>query len=406
MKKLFTIFLLFAMLFTMAACGESETGGGPHDAGHGIYGEKGDAPMEDGGADFDAAVPEGGGEPGGNSNLQSGTLTAGEWSDVKNKDFWTSILNREEWSTLATTRRIRATQWVTVKIVDKDGNPCFNVPVELHNNDKKIYEARTDVNGTAYLFHSLNGKSDNVTRVCLNEQMTALDGKTELTLTYDGKTEVKKLDLMLMVDTTGSMGDELRYLQTELKDVINKVAKDEVLSIRVSVNFYRDEGDEYIVREFNFTDDIAKAINQLADQEANGGGDYPEAVHQALENIENHQWRNDAVKLCFFVLDAPPHTESEIQGINDLMTNTVAKMAKQGIRLIPVASSGVNTETELLLRSWAAMTGGTYTFLTNHSGVGNDHLEPTIGEYQVEKLNNLMVRLIREYCGLKTTTQQ
>ena len=45
------------------------------------------------------------------------------------------------------------------------------------------------------------------------------------------------------------------------------------------------------------------------------------------------------------------------------------------------------------------MTGGTYTFLTNHSGIGNSHLEPTIGEYEVEKLNDLLVRVISEYCG-------
>ena len=82
------------------------------------------------------------------------------------------------------------------------------------------------------------------------------------------------------------------------------------------------------------------------------------------------------------------------------MTNDVMLMAEKGIRLIPLASSGVNTETEFLLRSWAVMTGGTYTFLTNHSGIGGDHLEPTIGEYEVEKLNDLLVRVIAEYCGI------
>jgi hypothetical protein len=48
------------------------------------------------------------------------------------------------------------------------------------------------------------------------------------------------------------------------------------------------------------------------------------------------------------------------------------------------------------------MTGGTYTFLTNHSGIGNDHLEPTIGDYEVEKLNDLMIRVIKEYCGISS----
>jgi hypothetical protein len=107
----------------------------------------------------------------------------------------------------------------------------------------------------------------------------------------------------------------------------------------------------------------------------------------------------------FFVLDAPPHSESEIKGINTRMTETVKMAAEKGVRIIPVASSGVDTETEFLLRSWAVMTGGTYTFLTNHSGVGNDHLEPTIGQYKVEKLNECMIRIICEYCGLECKAQ-
>ena len=44
-------------------------------------------------------------------------------------------------------------------------------------------------------------------------------------------------------------------------------------------------------------------------------------------------------------------------------------------------------------------TGGTYTFLTDDSGVGGSHLEPTVGEYQVEQLNDLLVRLIEQYIG-------
>jgi hypothetical protein len=106
------------------------------------------------------------------------------------------------------------------------------------------------------------------------------------------------------------------------------------------------------------------------------------------------------VKLCFFVLDAPPHTNQEIKGIDAQMLTYVKDAAKEGIRMIPLAASGVNTETEFLLRSWAAMTGGTYTFLTDHSGYGDSHLEPTIGEYKVEALNELMIRVISEYCAL------
>jgi len=42
-------------------------------------------------------------------------------------------------------------------------------------------------------------------------------------------------------------------------------------------------------------------------------------------------------------------------------------------------------------------TNGTYVFITNHSGVGNEHIEATVGEYQVEKLKDLIARLIIAY---------
>lgn len=335
----------------------------------------------------------------------SGMLTAGEWKDLENIDFWVKVLNNNDWYKMMEKRGLFANKIVPVKVVDGNGTPCFNVPVSLTNSDGKvIYSAVSDVNGMAYLLYDLDNKKETAGRIVIGgvQYDIAAQGQTVVNLASAG-VSATKLDLLFMIDTTGSMGDELSYLQAELRDVIRKVAEaGQVFAINLSVNFYRDTGDEYVVRSFEFTSDIDKAISQLSEQSPNGGGDYAEAVHLALDDIvNNHQWRDGAVKLCFMVLDAPPHTDREIKGIDDRMQTTVMTMAERGIRFIPLASSGVDTETEFLLRSWAVMTGGTYTFLTNHSGIGNSHLEPTIGEYEVEKLNDLLVRVICEYCGIK-----
>ena len=116
----------------------------------------------------------------------------------------------------------------------------------------------------------------------------------------------------------------------------------------------------------------------------------------ALDDAVNqHDWNQDArARLLFLVLDAPPHNTS---GIKIKMRELTAQAASKGIRIIPVASSGVDKDTEFLLRCLALASGGTYVFLTDHSGVGNPHLEPTIGPYDVEKLNSLLVRLIDNY---------
>ncbi|HEY9842542.1 MAG TPA: vWA domain-containing protein, partial [Candidatus Obscuribacterales bacterium] len=205
------------------------------------------------------------------------------------------------------------------------------------------------------------------------------------------------VDLMLMVDTTGSMGDELEFLKLELRNVLNRVRQDnEQLQLRASANFYRDIGDDYLVRPFAFTDDFDLIQNQLRAQSADGGGDGPEAVPDALENaLTKHAWSESArARLLFLVLDAPPHyDQSELERVRAM----ISAAQRQGVRVIPVASSGIDKETEFLLRMLAIGTGGEYVFLTDDSGVGGGHIEPTIGEHQVEKLNDLLVRLVQKY---------
>jgi hypothetical protein len=105
--------------------------------------------------------------------------------------------------------------------------------------------------------------------------------------------------------------------------------------------------------------------------------------------------RENAVgKILFLILDAPPHhTPESIRRLG----KSVQAAAKKGIKIIPITASGIDKETEFLMRSFAIHTNGTYVFITDHSGIGNEHLEPTVGEYEVEYLNNLMVRLIIKY---------
>ena len=126
------------------------------------------------------------------------------------------------------------------------------------------------------------------------------------------------------------------------------------------------------------------------------GGDFPEAVHSALDvAISQNSWNDTASsRILFLLLDAPPHYTQEV--ISNLELNLI-KAAEKGIKIIPITASGIDKATEYLMRSFAILTNGTYVFITDDSGVGNDHLEPTIGEFEVEKLNDLMVRLVGEY---------
>ena len=358
------------------------------------------APTVDG--DFSGDYVEGYPESGTNAETKAGTLTAGEWKDAAALNDWRELLKKSEWDNYVKQRRINAADIISVKVLDGEA-PCYNVTVKLLSGENVLFTAKTDIEGKANLFYNVMSRDEQPDAVQIGENKISLNGKTEIEASAGGAgIKVTALDLMLMIDTTGSMGDELEYIKTELKDVVARVSKaGENISIRVSVNFYRDEGDDYIVKYYDFREDINECIAQLSEQYAYGGGDYPEAVHTALENaVTGHKWREDAVKLCFFVMDAPPHSESEIQGVNASLIKSVKAAAEQGIRIIPVASSGVDVDTEFVTRTFAVMTGGTYIFITNHSGIGGDHKEAEVGEHTVEYLNECMIRVTCEYCGI------
>lgn len=334
-----------------------------------------------------------------------GQLTAGEWSDNSNFDFFLNLLNNNEWYDMMGTWGYSDFSRIAVNVVSNDNDPIQNAEVELIDDDQNVvFAAKTDNNGIAYIFPYLFDND--------------IQGDFTLFVTYDGEqtsqsiTEINKnqtidveldtrakrsddVDIMFMIDTTGSMFDELSYIQTELVNVIETVDEDNhnELDIRVSVNFYRDSGDEYILRQFDFSKSITSVVKQIKKQSADGGGDYPEAVDVALENaISEHDWNDDArARILFLVLDAPPHLNKDV--LETLREQTLLA-ARKGIKIIPVASSGVDKNTEFLLRFLDVSTNGTYVFLTNHSGIGDSHIEPTIGMYDVEYLNNLLVRLI------------
>jgi hypothetical protein len=400
---------------------EGGTGDGPGDswdpgdsggAGTDAPGDTGAASSAgDSGADPTGAGSTGGeadsdSDTGGEEPIDPGQLTAGEWRDLDHWDFWIGLLGDESWSSMEKLWKLYTSQRFAVVAV-ADQVPVVDADVVLLAGDQQtVWTARTDVRGRAELFNGLLGapaEGPFTIQVTSGESTVSIAdaqpfaGDPAIASLDGAEAPAKVLDLLFMIDTTGSMGDELEYLQVELADVIAEIRDNigQSFKIRLSVNFYRDHGDEYLVREFPFTEDIDTALADLAAQNYDGGGDFPEAVSEALDStIHGHDWSPSAVsRLAFLVLDAPPHESAPDLS---LIHESVGDAAAAGVRIIPVASSGIDKSTEFFLRFVDIATGGTYVFLTSHSGIGGEHIEPTIGEYQVELLNKLLVRLISQ----------
>ncbi len=338
----------------------------------------------------------------------AGKLTAGEINDFSKWTLWTDIAKGElanyqmEWVFTNQSRYM-------VQVTATNGLPLADLRVQLENSKGEIYfSARTDNTGKAELWRSINSDL-NLSNEKLSIAVFDANGKHSIknakvferginAISLEQNCDQsQKVDIAFVVDATGSMGDELNFLKAELNDVIFK-SKEISTSLNFSFAnvFYRDNGDEYVTRTQDFTRILSESVSFINDQRAGGGGDYEEAVEIALDSaINGLSWSPYArARILFLVLDAPPHNTPEIQ---EKLKTLSKQAAEKGIRIVPLVASGINKSTEYLMRSLALTTNGSYAFLTDHSGIGGQHLAPSTDEYEVEILNDLLVRLIKSY---------
>lgn len=208
----------------------------------------------------------------------------------------------------------------------------------------------------------------------------------------DAQHERQVLDVALVIDTTGSMGDELAYLQQEFLALAQTISDTYAnAEQRWSLVVYKDAGDEYVVRWYDFSKDVSEFREQLAVQSYGGGGDFPESPDQALSTVAQLAWRtsDQAARLLFWVADAPHHDHRAKE-----MAASIAALQALDIHVYPVASSGIDEFTEFTMRASAQLTLGRYLFLTDDSGYGSSHKEPTIPCYYVTALDEAILRMV------------
>lgn len=151
------------------------------------------------------------------------------------------------------------------------------------------------------------------------------------------KASKPKIDLAFCIDTTGSMQSEIDVVKTKTKEIVAKLSGSKPSpEIRVGLVAYRDRGDEYVTKVFQFSGDVDQVVKDISSLQANGGGDEPEAVNEALHAaVHDLQWSADkkAVKLLFLIGDAGPkrypgdyswESESKKAISNGIQINTIA----------------------------------------------------------------------------------
>ncbi|HEY3581252.1 MAG TPA: vWA domain-containing protein [Pyrinomonadaceae bacterium] len=181
-------------------------------------------------------------------------------------------------------------------------------------------------------------------------------------------TRPAQLEMVFVIDTTGSMGGLLEAAKQRIWGIVNGVIREHGSSVRIGLVAYRDRGDAYVTQVLPLTEDLDKVYMTLMDYQAAGGGDAPEDVRTALaESLNKIPWSDGELgvsRIIFLVGDAPPHDYPDVP---DTLT-TAANAAKKGIivNTIQCGSAGETT------RAWEAIASsgkGQYFAIPSDGGV-------------------------------------
>ncbi len=348
---------------------------------------------------------------------QSGALRAGS---VDDNERWADYLAYRQQALAAglDVHDVDVTGRIVVQVVDRAGHPVLGATVQLtpSSGGAAVATAVTHADGRVFLFGPANAVELQQQRQQQQQPSPAYEVRVELgaatatvalsdttpirvELDTPATTTPKRLDVLFCVDTTGSMGDEIEQLKANMVSIADRIA---ALPVQPDVHFaltvFRDRGDSYVTRTFDFTGNVADFTKALGEISAQGGGDTPESVNAALDDaIHKPAWRGaDTVKLMFLVGDAAPHLD--YPGDSDY-AKEVFEAARSGIVIDPVASSGLGDQGEYIFRQLAELTGGRFTFLT-YGPAGapepGDSTSHHVRDYSVLSLDDLVVRLVSD----------
>lgn len=341
---------------------------------------------------------------------QAGLLTAGEINDFSKWELWDDI-SKDVLKNYRGIWEIFPEDRYSVQLVNENNLPVVDCKVILlDESDQIVWKTRSDNTGKAELWANMfkeNSKDKSEYKIIVENDGFIKEMKKpkvfhqgvntiKLKRTCD---DINAVDILFTVDATGSMSDEIRYLKVELKDIIEKFSSNnQDMNIRLGSVFYRCFGNSYVTKTSDFLSNIDQGIDFINQQSAGEGG--TEAVEEALRvSVKEMQWSESSrARLMFLVLDESP---GKTDKINETIQKAVSEAAAKGIRIIPLVASGTGYNAdkglEYLMRSIALASNGTYIFLTDDSGIGGKHTKPSIDDYEVELLNDLILRLLAQY---------
>lgn len=330
-------------------------------------------------------------------------LTAGEIDDSRNlAAFLTSQTNASQSLGLP---KANLSNPILAKLVSDTGAPAPGVRITLRKPGaaRPFYDGFSGLDGEITLFPATLGAKSLRTvelrafpdgaEAPVIQELTSTGTRQTVAVPDHPDRQPDFLDLAFVIDTTGSMSDEMEWLIRDLSSILKRVKRENGdVDIRLGLVVYKSRGDRYVVKSYGFTKTPAQFRHWLQGElPTSGGQGAPEAVADALAKGVALNWRRGhGERLLFQIGDEPPH-ENKTRAY----FKSAGKAATKGVQIFNVEASSRGGHLEYLMRQGALISNGRYIFLTDDSGVGLSHKEPAVSCYKVTSLNALMVRLIK-----------
>jgi Mg-chelatase subunit ChlD/TolB-like protein len=299
---------------------------------------------------------------------------------------------------------------ITLRVRDAEGLTLPDCTVKISLGSDVVDKGTTTADGVFRTFPALYAdQEETLTATFFYNQL-----EKKVTLHRNGRREVEvvletprvlpaavPLDLLFILDTTGSMGEEIERLKASI-DLINLNLSQLPAKplIRYGMVLYRDKGDAYVTQVIPFTPELEEFQNQLATVQAEGGGDTPEDLESALEKgIRELAWGEEGIRLAFAITDAPPHLDYKHK---TTYIDAARTAREKGIKIYSVGTGGLSIDGEYILRQISQLTGGAYIFLTygergeSDGGAPGSVSHHTGANFTSDKLEAVIINIARK----------
>ncbi len=290
-------------------------------------------------------------------------------------------------------------------VVDVNGTDGLGVPgqlVAVSAGGDEVASIRTTADGTARFWPGLYETRAAEYSFSTGSQTVSGQPGEQVSIDLErsgGREGPLAVDVHFLLDTTGSMGDEIDQLKTTIDTVAGRIAELEGSPrARFGMTVYRDLEDTYVTSTYRLTGDLPAFRTALSQVEADGGGDYPEALDEGLAAaVAEPGWGDpeSTVQLVFLVADAPPQVTRQVERT---YPQSVTDAIGAGMKIFPIASSESDDQAEAVFRQVAAATGARFVFLSYGTGGAATGAQTDIDrtDYEELSLDDLVVRLVAE----------